>query len=413
VSRRGSVRLGAGLLAVGVLAACGKKGPPLAPLRPMPGRLAGLAAVRFDDRLELHFTVPTANADGTTPPVLERVDIFEMSTAAGTAAPTVNQIIDDQQHLLGHIDIRRADRPAPAAGRPAAPAPGEPATFVDPLVIPAAAPASAPAAPPAGGAGAVTGAATGATTGAVTGAATTGATTGAATGTTRRVPAVPDIPMRHYVLVGVAGHRRQPSPRLDVPMSASPPAPDQAALTYDQQTLTLTYRGGAPGEVFRVYDVRASGEPVGAAPAIPSPPTGTTFTSDVVFGRERCLIVRALVVTGPVSVASAPTPPICVTPVDTFPPPAPQGLLAFAGTGRVTLTWTGVTAPDLEGYLVLRGEGSGERLQPLMTSPVTTTRYEDTTARPGLTYVYAVVAVDASPQHNVSAQSNRQTVVMR
>ena len=44
--------------------ACGKRGDPQPPLRPIPGRVADLSAHRVDDRVELRFTVPAANLDG-------------------------------------------------------------------------------------------------------------------------------------------------------------------------------------------------------------------------------------------------------------------------------------------------------------------------------------------------------------
>ena len=79
----------------------------------------------------------------------------------------------------------------------------------------------------------------------------------------------------------------------------------------------------------------------------------------------------------------------------------------------VTLIWTGVDAADLGGYVVLRGEGAGENMQPLMRDAVTDTTFRDTTVRPGMTYSYAVYAVDRAPTPNISQLSNRQTVTVR
>jgi fibronectin type 3 domain-containing protein len=42
-----------------------------------------------------------------------------------------------------------------------------------------------------------------------------------------------------------------------------------------------------------------------------------------------------------------------------------------------------------------------------MTEPIKETTYRDTTVKPGVRYVYAVVAVDTASPQNVSAQSNR------
>jgi fibronectin type 3 domain-containing protein len=97
--------------------------------------------------------------------------------------------------------------------------------------------------------------------------------------------------------------------------------------------------------------------------------------------------------------------------VDTFAPPAPGGLFAAQeGTG-VVLRWTASEAPDLAGYLVLRGDGTGETLSQLFKTPIDGTRYVDTAIVPGATYVYAVVAVDRAA--NRSGESGRQQVTVR
>jgi hypothetical protein len=56
---------------------------------------------------------------------------------------------------------------------------------------------------------------------------------------------------------------------------------------------------------------------------------------------------------------------------------------------------------------VLRGEVPGETLQPLTPAPIRDTTFRDTTAKPGVRYVYAIVAVDSATPPNTSAQSTR------
>jgi fibronectin type 3 domain-containing protein len=109
--------------------------------------------------------------------------------------------------------------------------------------------------------------------------------------------------------------------------------------------------------------------------------------------------------TAPVAIEGPASAEVCETPADTFPPAAPSNLAALATEGVINLTWDAVTAADLAGYVVLRAEATGDRLQPLMTSPITATVWADRTARAGVRYVYAVVAVDAAG--NRSAESTR------
>ena len=75
------------------------------------------------------------------------------------------------------------------------------------------------------------------------------------------------------------------------------------------------------------------------------------------------------------------------TPDDT-PPAAPQGLVATAGEGLVSLTWAANTEPDLAGYNVYR---DGAKVNgPLVTAAA----YVDTGLTNGQTYAYTVTAVD-------------------
>lgn len=160
----------AGVAALVVTSGCGRKGPPLPPLRPVPGHVTDLAAVRTDDRVTLTFTVPAANRDGSRPSVVEHIEIYMMETAAGAPAPTPAQVVTPD-HLLTSIDVRPPDA-ARAPGDPPdrRPIAGEKSQFVDVV---------------------------------------TGRSVGA-----------PDAPTRHYVAIGVTGRRRgEASLVVSVPLS--------------------------------------------------------------------------------------------------------------------------------------------------------------------------------------------------
>ena len=55
----------------------------------------------------------------------------------------------------------------------------------------------------------------------------------------------------------------------------------------------------------------------------------------------------------------------------------------------------------------MRGEAPGDTLQPLTPAPIRETRYVDRSVRAGVTYVYAILAVDRAATPNRSALSNR------
>jgi fibronectin type 3 domain-containing protein len=141
-----------------------------------------------------------------------------------------------------------------------------------------------------------------------------------------------------------------------------------------------------------------------------SPVSSAGYSVPVEFGHQSCFAVRALVGAPGATLESAPSAVTCITPVDD-PPPAPTGLQVSQQAGAVVLSWSPVRVPDLSGYIVLRGEGSGEMLQPLVRDPIAETTYRDATARAGLTYVYVVVAIDKASQ--VSPQSTRESLAVR
>ena len=355
------MRIGAWLLAGAILittaVGCGKKGPPLPPLRPDPGRVADLSVRAIDDRVEFTFTIPAANADGSTPPALDRVEIYGVSALDTEPAPTPAALLE-ADNLKFTIDVV----PAP---EPDAPDPG-----VDDVLH------------------------------------------GQQVTVTDPVGAVPAGTVLRYVAVGVVGRRRGPtSPVATVDLGLGPTAPSGLLFEYDETSVSLSWLAGAADDSFHVYRTATADEEVGR---LTSAPLGDpSFMTPVEFGRQRCFEVRAVRTEGVVSIESAASRPICLTAVDGFPPPPPTALQVIADTGGVTLSWSGVDAADLAGYLILRGEGAGETLVALTTAPLTSQSYRDTTVSPGITYTYAVVSVDDSIPANRSAESNRQVVTAR
>ena len=101
-----------------------------------------------------------------------------------------------------------------------------------------------------------------------------------------------------------------------------------------------------------------------------------------------------------------------MTPVDKFAPATPTGLRAVPEEGGVNLVWEPNTETDIGGYLVLRGE-TPESLQPLIQKPIVESTYRDTSAAPGVRYVYAIVALDKATPANRSQPSTPEAVTAR
>ncbi|MDQ3070100.1 MAG: hypothetical protein M3R55_10280 [Acidobacteriota bacterium] len=351
----------AAALAAATLAACGAKGDPLPPFRPAPARAEGLSALRVEGRpIVLRFVVPAANDDGTVPVDITAIRVFALTRPQGDPAPSLPELINIS-NLVATVPVQAA--PAQGLTTTATPAVPEP--------------------------------------GAQPGATLTWEDTA------ENPPAA--TPMsRYYAVAGISRRNRigVGSDMVTVPLDVIPGAPSNLTVSFTDKVIKLDWLGASAETRYRVYEVeggRPADLPINAAPL-----SATSFEDPrVTFGTERCYVVRAVRVAASASSESAPAGPICITPRDVFPPPAPAGLTAVANQGAVSLIWDPVETPDLAGYLVLRAEAPGDKLLPLFDTPITETTYKDATTVAGTRYVYAVVAVDKATPANRSAASNR------
>ncbi len=413
--RRGSlpwIRAAAAVTAVSALVACGKKGPPLPPLRPVPGPVTELAARRAGTEVRFSFKLPLQNMDASRPVSLDRVEVFAVTVAPDAEVPP-NRLLLLPKYLVATIPIRppaeedeegEAAAPAPKPGAPvpvkkedSRPAPGDLATFVEELNEARLKPQVLATPPTATGTPAPT---------------TTEAVASAWAATVAKLKEAP-VMSRVYVIRGVSrqGRPGQPSERVTVPVLQVLPPPTGVAVAVAESKVTLSWSpptvadplaalGAAP-----VYNVYAA---AGATPLNPAPLPLTTFErAGVVFGTEECFVVRTVVTRGNLSIESPASTPACVTATDTFPPAAPKGLSAVANIGAINLIWDANTESDLAGYIVLRGEVPGDKLQAITAAPIRETTYVDATAKPGTRYVYVIVAVDRATPANTSPQSAR------
>tara|TARA_B100001146_G_C16144313_1_gene418192 strand:- start:550 stop:1176 length:627 start_codon:yes stop_codon:yes gene_type:complete len=137
-----------------------------------------------------------------------------------------------------------------------------------------------------------------------------------------------------------------------------------------------------------------------------SPTVETSYVeSGITFGSEQCYTVRALDEIDLLQVQGPASPSTCVTPVDTFAPEPPVGLLAVASQDAISLAWEPSPEVDLAGYLVLRRNDPGATLQPLTAAPIVATTFRDVDIRSDQRYVYVVQAVDDATPPNISLAS--------
>jgi len=405
-------------------AACGKKGPPLPPLLKIPAAPPDLTASRRGDIVDLQFTVPTTNTDGSRPANMDRVEVYAVTTAPGAAAETLS----DAQFVKYGTRIDVVGVKAPRDPNLTAD-PDDPSEEVE---------------PPEGD---------GLDQGAVAhveeaisddtteptempreGEAKSKPTDGNEDHGRPLVAPAADPPLRTYAVVGVStrGKKGAVSKRVAVPLAAPPPPPGAPMITYTEREITVTWPPANPSAVaddeavlpshplgppgapieYTVYDAT---DPEALKKLTPSPIGDPKYTDRrIAWGEERCYTVRSTLRMGSATIESDPGPPECKTLVDTFPPATPKGLASISSAGAINLIWEPNTEGDLAGYIVLRGtphEGGAEppALEPIST-PIIKTTFTDAVAA-GTTHVYAVQAVDRAG--NVSAASAPVTETAR
>lgn len=182
---------------------------------------------------------------------------------------------------------------------------------------------------------------------------------------------------------------------VSVPLAAPRIETTEKALVvrWTPPTETIT---GTP--VTNLVGYRIYGSPTGAAGSFKllGESHSTEYRDrDFKFGQHYYFIVRAAFSTDGAMAESQPSPPVEVTPRDTFPPDVPRGLTAIQTQAGVELVWKPDDAPDLAGYKVYRRADSNP-FELLTPSPVQTPAYRDALAKPGANYSYAVTAVDLS-----------------
>ena len=408
-----------GLITVG----CGKKGPPLAPLHLVPAAVSEVSARRIADTVRLRFVLPSRNENGPGRLELDRIEIYAMTLAAGSADPGNRELLS-KSNLAGTIEVRPVlDEGEPGVPNDPRPEPGSAVTFDEELTsaklvpVPVKEPAAKPAAavvppatvptPPAAGPAPPNPAAKRTDPAVVPPSTTPAGAVQAPAAAAEAVAPPPAFPQRIYMILGVTrtGRTGTASPRTAVPL-VQPPAPPPNGRTRFTEKGVVVIEWDAPAETVTGYNVYGSGDVM--RPLNPAPLAALTFEQATpASGEEHCYRIRSLTSAGGVTIEGDASEPSCITPQDKFPPAAPVGLAAVPTAGQISLIWDPNTDRDLAGYVVLRGEAPGGPLQAITPAPIRETSYRDSTVKPGVRYIYAVVAVDTAKPPNMSAQSAR------
>jgi len=136
--------------------------------------------------------------------------------------------------------------------------------------------------------------------------------------------------------------------------------------------------------------------------------------SDFTFGQTYAYYVVSVAQYGASAVESEASPTVEVTPRDTFPPPAPTGLVAAVAPAtastpaHIDLSWDISSAPNVVGYNIYRSSAntvSVDRWDRLNSSPLLTPTFRDIPTVSGKQYFYRVTAVDSFGKESAPSAS--------
>lgn len=97
--------------------------------------------------------------------------------------------------------------------------------------------------------------------------------------------------------------------------------------------------------------------------------------------------------------------PLAITPLDTFPPTAPNSITIASRGGIVSLFWPANPEPDVIGYNIYRSEDS-QKWTKITSRPITTITFSDKQVQAGKRYYYQITAID-----NAANESPKSEIV--
>jgi predicted small lipoprotein YifL len=433
-----------------VVTGCGKKGPPLPPLVRLPQPPADLVAERRGNTVDVHFTVPSTNTDGTRPANVATADVYAI-TAPVTVTPLTDAQVLKLGTKIGSVAVKaprdpnltaEPDEPADEVEAPEGPGldQGGLARVSELLTNEMLTPVGVPKDKKDRKAATVPDHASG-----------------------PLLPAPPTAASRIYAVFGISARGRKGplSKRIVVPLVPPPPPPTVPSMAYDEKAVTVSWQpavmsplvsspaeapleapgqapppapmhegGSSPAPMAKTpvtnpspsapdvlpskligvtlptiaYNVYDATNPQSVVKLTPTPIAAARFSDPrITWGDERCYLVRTAETVGGLTIESDPVAAPCEKLTDTFPPAVPKAVTAISSEGAINLIWEPNSERDLAGYIVMRGANRpGAPLEPVTPAPIQEPIFKDTVPA-GVQYAYAVKAVDKAG--NASAPS--------
>lgn len=328
------------------LAGCGRKEPPLPPLRAIPAAAESLTVAQQGRELVLRFTYPTETVDRVilTPADVREVQLWALARPApraaveGAPAPTPQPVDARQLAGSGRLveRVEKEDLPTILSGDQVL------------MRVP--------------------------------------------------LPELEDPPQAYFFAARTVGPTGEPSELSNqaVIVPRTPPEPTAGlALEPRQEGVVVSWDGAeatSDTRGFHVYrrdpQTRRWGEPLHRVAADVSEWTDTSAR----FGQGYIYAVTRVVATSPL-IESAPGGTRELFYEDRFPPAPPRGLVVLGEEGRVRLVWEASPSPDAAGYRVYRVPAQGV-LEAVTEELVSGLEYVDGGLPPGGRVTYRVSAVD-------------------
>ncbi len=343
-----------------VLAGCGAPGEPVPPTPPLPVTITDLSAQQAGDAVMLNFTMPTKSVVGDKLPEVPTMEILRGSLSAdGTPDAKTFHVVDTVPGAMIKSYLEK--------GR---------VHFVDPV-----APAEIRSL-----------------------AGTTVIYRVRARVSDKKTSAPSnDASLKLFVVAAAIENLRANLTEHGTELAWAPPEQTSGGETIAAIEQYHVYRGELDPSSSEAA-ARDMGHAVWKSPLVQIATTKIPEYRDSAFdyGKTYVYRVRSSLAGGGASAAleSNDSNSVVLTPLDTFPPAAPQGVVAAvlpgAETGQavVDLSWSISVEADLAGYRVYRSEKQGERGKLLTAEVLLTPAYRDNSVTVGQHYWYGVSAVD-------------------
>ncbi len=215
------------------------------------------------------------------------------------------------------------------------------------------------------------------------------------------------------IIVDAQARRSVLSPPVQIEPHEPPPAPASLKATTAEGEIRLTWEAGGPvpkQPLFNIYRWEAANPNPADVPLNVSPVAELSYVDKSFrYGATYRFVVRTLASQTPPVRESADSPEVEVRPVDVYPPQAPTGLAVTVEGAVIKLYWFPNSESDLAGYRIYRRKAGEANFALLGETRADETSFVDVSASPGVRYDYVISAVDSAEPLNESVRSEERS----